>query len=202
MKSKSFYSSLLFPKGNQCQYLVFCDLFQKTTKIEGMGDQTQVMCAHTYISTYCALMATSSLWIISLTNPGDHPGLGWVVSRCWEGKVRKRNQMSPVPEGKSEWGGDAGKLGEASTDKGAECIPLDWCDRRSWLLSLGPFSRLKSSFYTKTLPFWFYFQISKITFERSSLVVQWIKDLALSLLWLGSLLWHMFIPWPMNFRML
>ena len=28
------------------------------------------------------------------------------------------------------------------------------------------------------------------------------KDLALSLLWLGSLLWHSFDPWPRNFHML
>ena len=36
----------------------------------------------------------------------------------------------------------------------------------------------------------------------SSLVVQWVKDLALSLLWLQSLLWRGFYPWPGNFRML
>ena len=35
----------------------------------------------------------------------------------------------------------------------------------------------------------------------SSLVTQQVKDLALSLLWLGSLLWHGFIPWPRNFHM-
>ena len=29
-----------------------------------------------------------------------------------------------------------------------------------------------------------------------------VKDLALSLKWLGSLLWHGFDPWPENFHML
>ena len=33
-------------------------------------------------------------------------------------------------------------------------------------------------------------------------MAQWIKDPALSLLWLGSLLWHRFNPWPGNFCML
>ena len=28
------------------------------------------------------------------------------------------------------------------------------------------------------------------------LVVQWVKDLVLSLQWLGLLLWHEFDPWP------
>ena len=32
--------------------------------------------------------------------------------------------------------------------------------------------------------------------RRSSLVVQWVKDPALSLPWLGSLLWRGFDPWP------
>ena len=30
---------------------------------------------------------------------------------------------------------------------------------------------------------------------------QWVKDTALSLLQLGSLLWHGFSPWPGNFHM-
>ena len=33
----------------------------------------------------------------------------------------------------------------------------------------------------------------------SSLVAQWVKDPALSPLWLGSLLWHWFHTWPRNF---
>ena len=33
----------------------------------------------------------------------------------------------------------------------------------------------------------------------SSLVTQWVKDLALSLMWLGSFLWCGFDPWPGNF---
>ena len=37
--------------------------------------------------------------------------------------------------------------------------------------------------------------------ERSSLVAQWVKDLALSQLWLGSLLWCGIVPWPGNFHM-
>ena len=32
-------------------------------------------------------------------------------------------------------------------------------------------------------------------------MAQQIKDLELSLLWLGSLLWHWFNPWPWNFCM-
>ena len=35
----------------------------------------------------------------------------------------------------------------------------------------------------------------------SSLSAQWVKDLALSLLLLGSLLWRRFSPWPRNFHM-
>ena len=31
---------------------------------------------------------------------------------------------------------------------------------------------------------------------------QWIKDVASSLLWLGSLLWCRFDPWPEKFYML
>lgn len=38
--------------------------------------------------------------------------------------------------------------------------------------------------------------------ERSSLVAQWVKDLALLLQWLGSLLWWEFDSWPKNFSML
>ena len=34
----------------------------------------------------------------------------------------------------------------------------------------------------------------KIKFVRSSLMTQWVKDLALSLLWLGLLLWLRFSP--------
>ena len=33
-------------------------------------------------------------------------------------------------------------------------------------------------------------------------MAQWVKDPALSLLWLGSLLWCSFSPWPRNFSML
>ena len=39
-------------------------------------------------------------------------------------------------------------------------------------------------------------------FTCSSLVVQRVKDLVLSLQWLGSLLWCGFHPWPRNFHML
>ena len=38
--------------------------------------------------------------------------------------------------------------------------------------------------------------------SESSLVMQWIKDLALSLQWLWLLLWQRFSPWPGNFHML
>ena len=37
--------------------------------------------------------------------------------------------------------------------------------------------------------------------RRSSLVVQWVKDLALSLVWLELLLWREFDSWPGNFPM-
>ena len=33
-------------------------------------------------------------------------------------------------------------------------------------------------------------------------MAQWVKDLALSLLQLGLLVWYRFDPWPGNFRML
>ena len=33
------------------------------------------------------------------------------------------------------------------------------------------------------------------------MVSQWVKDLALSLLWLWLLLWFGFDPWPGNFHM-
>ena len=33
-------------------------------------------------------------------------------------------------------------------------------------------------------------------------MVQWVKDLALPLLWLGPLLGHVFDPWPRNVCML
>ena len=33
-------------------------------------------------------------------------------------------------------------------------------------------------------------------------MVQWLKDLMLSLQWLGLLLWHRFHPWPGNFCLL
>jgi len=41
----------------------------------------------------------------------------------------------------------------------------------------------------------------KKAFGESSLVVQQVKDLALSLQWFGSLLWHEFDPWLGNFHM-
>lgn len=34
-----------------------------------------------------------------------------------------------------------------------------------------------------------------------SLLAQWEKELALSLLWLRLLLWHWFSPWPRNFHL-
>ena len=37
---------------------------------------------------------------------------------------------------------------------------------------------------------------------RNPLEAQWVKDPALSLLWLWSLLWHRFDPWPRYFCML
>jgi len=39
-----------------------------------------------------------------------------------------------------------------------------------------------------------------IILERS-LMVQWVKDLALSLQWLGFLLWCGLVLWPGNFHM-
>ena len=40
-----------------------------------------------------------------------------------------------------------------------------------------------------------------ISSSWSSLVAQWVKDPALSLQWLCSLLWRRFSPWPRNFHM-
>ena len=49
-------------------------------------------------------------------------------------------------------------------------------------------------------------KLNKIDFKQkiigSSLVVQWVKDLVLSLQWLRSLLWYVLDPWPRNFCML
>ena len=45
-----------------------------------------------------------------------------------------------------------------------------------------------------------FFPLKKF-FLGSSLLVQWVKDLSLSLLWLRSLLWRVFNPWPGNFQM-
>ena len=41
----------------------------------------------------------------------------------------------------------------------------------------------------------------KVKIKRSSLVAQRVKDPRLSLLWLRSLQWHGFDPWPGNFCM-
>ena len=38
--------------------------------------------------------------------------------------------------------------------------------------------------------------------KENSLMAQWVKDLVLSLSWLGLLLWHGCDPWPRNFDML
>ena len=38
--------------------------------------------------------------------------------------------------------------------------------------------------------------------DLQSSLVQQVKDLALSLQWFGSLLWHRFNPWPQNFHKL
>ena len=37
--------------------------------------------------------------------------------------------------------------------------------------------------------------------NRNSFLVQWVKDLVLSMQQLGLLLWHKFDPWPRNFHM-
>ena len=37
--------------------------------------------------------------------------------------------------------------------------------------------------------------------DQGSLVIQWFKNLALSLQWLMLLLWCKFSPWPGNFHM-
>ena len=50
------------------------------------------------------------------------------------------------------------------------------------------------------LPVWIYIQFN--THLRNSQVAQWVTDLALSLQWHGSLLWHGLDPWPGNFCML
>ena len=44
--------------------------------------------------------------------------------------------------------------------------------------------------------------VPKMYTVRSSLVARRVKDLALSLLWLGLLLWSRFKPWPRNLHML
>ena len=42
----------------------------------------------------------------------------------------------------------------------------------------------------------------KMDLLGSSLLVQQVNNLALSLWWLGSLLWLGFCPWPGNFHMM
>ena len=74
-----------------------------------------------------------------------------------------------------------------------------WCSRR------GEISLFKISF--KWQRTWSYFCGRhtfpvKNKFDWNSLVAQRVKDLALSLLGLGSLLWCRFNPWPGNSRML
>jgi len=55
---------------------------------------------------------------------------------------------------------------------------------------------------TKCLKHSFCFHLSPLKyFLSSSLVAQWVKDQALSLQMLGSLLWHGSDPWPWNFHM-
>ena len=44
----------------------------------------------------------------------------------------------------------------------------------------------------------FFLFLQKTSLE-SSVMVQWVRDLVLSLPWLGLLLWHGFDPWLMNF---
>ena len=41
----------------------------------------------------------------------------------------------------------------------------------------------------------------KMNHLGSSLATQWVKDLALFLLWLWLQLWQGFHPWPRNFHM-
>ena len=48
---------------------------------------------------------------------------------------------------------------------------------------------------------WFCWVIISV-FQPPELVEPQVKDLALLLLWLGSLLWHWWDPWPQNFRIL
>ena len=52
--------------------------------------------------------------------------------------------------------------------------------------------------------FWVFLSVyvlSQTSFFRNSPVAEQVKYSALSLKWLGSLLWHRFNPWPRNFHM-
>ena len=57
-------------------------------------------------------------------------------------------------------------------------------------------NKIQCSVMIKTLK-----NVGKEGSYQSSLLAQWAKDLALSLLWHGLLLWLKFNPWPGNFHM-
>ena len=65
------------------------------------------------------------------------------------------------------------------------------------------FPFLKSSLKTavvNVLQLWFQYKGEDVipVKNKSSLVAPWVKDLELSLLWLGLLLWFGFDPWPLG----
>ena len=57
------------------------------------------------------------------------------------------------------------------------------------------------NFYVRWLSGFCYPEENSCFKHKSSMVSQWVKDLALSVLWLGSLLWHGFDSWTGNFHM-
>ena len=71
--------------------------------------------------------------------------------------------------------------------------------------SLGKCAFKSFSYFKSWVTFWWlllsFRNFSKI-YSGNSLVVQWVKDSALSLQWLGLLLWHGFSPWPGTFYIL
>ena len=113
-----------------------------------------------------------------LQNRGNGSSLFYTLRLRWDA----RWEISLLPESGyrcKAW--DTPKHLSYSTPSGARpCVPSG--RQASWTDSLGRQGLLHDLQSIKTRPW-------------SSLVAWWVKDLALTLVWLGSLLWHGLDPW-------